>query len=241
MLSLSIALNAVSTHGTCTAVFLAIAFAVGFSLASIRTLGRITWIAWVGLVCILTSSKSSQLNYPGHTNKAVFIVTIAVGIQDRPAAAPSREETLVWVSDYKIVNNPSFTSAIKAVSTLAFAYAGTPAFFAVVSEMREPRYYTQAMLICQTGVTAIYVTIGIVVYYYCGSYVASPVLGSAGVTVKKVSYGFALPGLIATTTLVTHVRPYPTYPSPTQPYALTNANRSQQNTSSSASSATPTT
>lgn len=237
MLSLSIALNAVSTHGTCTAVFLAIAFVIGFSFASIRTLGRITWIAWVGLVCILTSSKSPQLNYPGHTNKSVFIVTIAVGVQNRPAAAPSREETLVWVSDYKIVNNPSFTSAIKAVSTLAFAYAGTPAFFAVVSEMREPRYYTQAMLICQTGVTAIYVTIGIVVYYYCGSYVASPVLGSAGVVVKKVSYGFALPGLIATTTLVTHVRPYPTL----SPYAYTNVYRSQQNTSSSASSVTPTT
>ncbi|ODM19076.1 hypothetical protein SI65_05693 [Aspergillus cristatus] len=190
MLGISIALNAVSTHGTCTAIFLAIAFVIGFVLASIRTLGRITWIAWVGLACILTS---------------IFIVTIAVGIQDRPAAAPSPEEALVWVSDYKIVNNPSFTSAIKAVSTLAFAFAGTPAFFAVVSEMREPRYYTQAMLICQGGVTAIYATIGIVVYYYCGSYVASPVLGSAGVTVKKVSYGFALPGLIATTTIVTHI------------------------------------
>jgi hypothetical protein len=240
MLSLSIALNAVSTHGTCTAVFLAVAFVVGFLLASIRTLGRITWIAWVGLVCILTSSKSPQLSYPGHTNKAVFIVTIAVGIQDRPAAAPSSEETPVWVSDYKIVNNPSFTSAIKAVSTLAFAYAGTPAFFAVVSEMREPRYYTQAMLICQTGVTAIYVTIGIVVYYYCGSYVASPVLGSAGVIVKKVSYGFALPGLIATTTLVTHVRLYPTYPSPIH-ILMYSVYRSQQNTSSSVCSATPTT
>jgi len=216
MLGISIALNAVSTHGTCTAVFLAIAFVLGFVLASIRTLGRISWIAWVGLACILTSSKVILFKNTDTSNKAVFIVTIAVGVQDRPAAAPSPEEALVWVSDYKIVNNPSFTSAIKAVSTLAFAFAGTPAFFAVVSEMREPRYYTQAMLICQGGVTAIYVTIGIVVYYYCGSYVASPVLGSAGVTVKKVSYGFALPGLIATTTIVTHVHPYialsPPYP-----------------------------
>jgi hypothetical protein len=48
--------------------------------------------------------------------------------------------------------------------------------------------------------------IGIVVYYFCGSYVASPALGSAGVTMKKVCYGLALPGLLATTTITIHVR-----------------------------------
>jgi hypothetical protein len=48
--------------------------------------------------------------------------------------------------------------------------------------------------------------IGVVVYYYCGSYVASPALGSAGVTMKKVCYGLALPGLLATTTITIHVR-----------------------------------
>ena len=133
------------------------------------------------------------------------MVTIAVGVQDRPADAP--QDDAVWVSDFKIVNNPSFAEAISAVSTLVFAYSGTPAFFAVVSEMREPRHYTKALMICQAGVTATYVTVGCVIYYYCGSYVASPALGSAGVTIKKISYGFALPGLIATTTIVNHVCP----------------------------------
>lgn len=50
-----------------------------------------------------------------------------------------------------------------------------------------------------------YVAIGTVIYYYCGSYVASPALGSAGATVKKVAYGIALPGLIASTVIVLHV------------------------------------
>jgi hypothetical protein len=54
-------------------------------------------------------------------------------------------------------------------------------------------------------VTSVYLAIGYVVYYYCGSYVASPALGSAGPTMKKISYGFALPGLIASTMLVVHV------------------------------------
>jgi amino acid permease len=129
-------------------------------------------------------------------------LTIAVGIQDRPASAPQEGN---WSSDYKIIGDPSFTEAITAVSSLIFAYAGTPSFFSIVSEMRDPRYYTRSLLICQSGVTAIYITIGTVVYYFCGSYVASPALGSAGVIMKKVAYGFALPGLIVTTMLVIHV------------------------------------
>lgn len=71
--------------------------------------------------------------------------------------------------------------------------------------MRDPQYYTRSLLICQGTVTCVYIVIGVVVYYFCGSYVASPALGSAGVLMKKVSYGFALPGLIVTTALALHV------------------------------------
>ncbi|KAI0975085.1 putative amino acid transporter [Xylaria arbuscula] len=185
--SISICLNSVSTHGACTAIFVAIAAIIGFAFSSIQTLGRITWLAWIGLVGILT---------------ALFTVTIAVGIQDRPAAAPQDGP---WASDYKLIGHPSFTEGITAVSSLIFAYTGTTAFFAVVSEMRDPRLYTRSLLVCQSGVTAVYLIIGIVIYYFCGSYVASPALGSAGVLVKKIAYGVALPGLIVTTTLVIHL------------------------------------
>ncbi|KAJ5593885.1 amino acid transporter [Penicillium hispanicum] len=186
MLGVSIALNAVSTHGICTAVFVAIAALLGFTLGSIQTLGRMSWLAWGGLCCILT---------------AIFTVTIAVGVEDRPSSAP---QDGIWVSDYKIVASPTFADGIAAVSTIVFAYAGTPSFFSIVSEMRDPRMYPRSLGICQTVVTAVYLTIGCVVYYYCGSYVASPALGSAGPTMKKISYGFGLPGLIVTTMLVIH-------------------------------------
>ncbi|KAJ4328792.1 hypothetical protein N0V84_000799 [Fusarium piperis] len=187
MLGISIALNAVSMHGACTAVFVAVAAIIGFGLASIRTLGRISWLAWVGLICLLT---------------AIFTVTIAVGVQDRPADAP-QEGT--WKSDYKIVNKGTpFTEAISAVSSLIFAYAGTPAYFAIAAEMRNPQHYTRSLIVCQSGMTITYIIIGCVVYVYCGSYVATPALGSAGAMIKKVAYGLALPGLIASTTLVIH-------------------------------------
>lgn len=129
-------------------------------------------------------------------------MTISVGVQERPSSAP---QDGVWVPDYKLVNNPSFAQAMSAVSSLAFAFAGTPAFFSIVSEMREPRHYVRSLAICQSVVTGIYLIIGIIVYYFCGSYVASPALGSAGPLVKKVSYGFGLPGLLVTTILTTHV------------------------------------
>ncbi|KAI5927346.1 putative amino acid transporter [Camillea tinctor] len=187
MLGASIGLNAVSTHGACTAIFVAVAAIIGFGFSSIQTLGRLTWLAWIGLTCILT---------------AIMTVTIAVGVQDRPTSAP---QDGVWVSDFKIINSPSFTEGITAVSSIVFAYAGTPAFFSIVSEMRDPRHYTRSLMVCQAGVTATYISIGSVVYYYCGSYVASPALGSAGPLIKKIAYGFALPGLLVTTMLVIHL------------------------------------
>jgi amino acid transporter len=133
-----------------------------------------------------------------------MIVVIAVGIQDHPAAAPITDTP--WISDYQIIAHPSFSQGITAVSKIAFALSGTSGFFAIVSEMRDPRKYTHAMLVCQITVTTVFMTIGCVVYYYCGSYVASPALGSAGGVIKRISYGFAMPGLIVTTTICTHVK-----------------------------------
>lgn len=122
-------------------------------------------------------------------------------MQDRPDLAPEG----LWESDYRIVAHPSFTEGITAVSTFIFAYAGTPFYFPIVAEMRDHRHFTKALLLCQAAITLVYLVIGIVVYYYCGSYVASPALGSAGSLIKKISYGIALPGLLASSTLSTHV------------------------------------
>ncbi|OLN86262.1 N amino acid transport system protein 4 [Colletotrichum chlorophyti] len=187
MLSISIALNALSTHATCTAVFVAVAAVIGFSFSSMRTLGRISWLAWVGVTSIIV---------------AVLTVTIAVSLQERPAAAP---KDVPWTSDFKIVNTPSFTKAIGAISSLIFSYAGTPAFFTIAAEMRDPRHYTRSLVLCQSVVTVVYIAVGVVVYYYCGSYVSSPALGSAGPIVKKVAYGLGLPGLIVSVALMLHL------------------------------------
>jgi hypothetical protein len=61
ILGISIGLNAVSTHGLCTVVFAVLAAVLGFATASVRTLGRITWLAWVGLPCIIIAGKSHDM------------------------------------------------------------------------------------------------------------------------------------------------------------------------------------
>jgi formate/nitrite transporter FocA (FNT family) len=85
--------------------------------------------------------------------------------------------------------------------------------------MRDPHHYTKALVVCQSVMTALYVAIGVVVYIYCGSFVASPALGSAGALMKKVCYGLALPGLLASVVLVSHVRP------PLNPFPIKNPRR----------------
>jgi hypothetical protein len=51
----TIGLNAVSVHATCTAVFVAVSAILGFMLASVRTLGKVSWLGWVGLFSILAA------------------------------------------------------------------------------------------------------------------------------------------------------------------------------------------
>jgi glucan phosphoethanolaminetransferase (alkaline phosphatase superfamily) len=184
MLGISVGFNAVSTHALCTYVFVIIAAIITFLLASIRTLSKIGWIAWVGIVCIMT---------------AIFSVTIAVGVESKIPAAKARNST------FKLTNNPSFSEAMAALSSHVFAYAGTPAYFSIIAEMRDPTLYTSALIWSQSIITAVYVVIGVVIYYYVGSNVASPALGSAGPIMKRVGFGFALPGLFVSAMIVTHV------------------------------------
>jgi amino acid transporter len=132
----------------------------------------------------------------------VFSLTVAVGVQDRPAEAPQDGP---YISTYKLFGAPTFAEAMAAVASIIFAFCGVPAYFSVISEMADPREYPKALALCRGIATSVYLTIGIVVYYYCGDYVASPALGSAGILMKKVCYGLAIPGLIMSMTLYLHV------------------------------------
>lgn len=136
-------------------------------------------------------------------NSSVSIVTIAVGVQGHPPAI----DGVIPEPDYKLFGSPTFTEAMSAISTVCLSYAGTPAFFNIVAEMKDQRFYNRSLAVSQSIITIVYIVCGTVVYLYCGSHVASPALGSAGILIKKICYGIALPGLIVSEVVLLHVSP----------------------------------
>lgn len=188
MLGVSIALNTLSEHGTCTVVFVVVAAIVVFLLSSIQTLDRVSFLGWVGLISIMA---------------AIITLTAAVGAQDRPSAAPAFPE--IWDKNFQLFAHCTWAEAGAALGTLVFAFGGTPAFFNVVAEMRKPSDFPKTVALCQSYVTTVYAVIGAVVYYFCGDYVASPALSSAGPLLAKICYGLAIPALIVGAVIYTHL------------------------------------
>ncbi|KAF2086299.1 neutral amino acid permease [Saccharata proteae CBS 121410] len=180
-------LNALSTHAACTVWWSLIATVVVALTASVRKFHKIGWLTWVGFISIFA---------------AVFIVVVAVTTLDRPAAAP---QTGPYELGYYVIAHPTFVAGMTASATIFVSSAGTSAFLPVISEMRNPKDFRKALFVCMGFVTAAYLSFSLVVYRWCGKWVASPSLGSAGPTLKKVSYGVGMIGLIVSACLYLHV------------------------------------
>ncbi|GMK54814.1 hypothetical protein CspeluHIS016_0114000 [Cutaneotrichosporon spelunceum] len=187
IVAVSTALNAVSVHATCTAVFIAASAVVGWMLTSIKTLGNITWLGWVGMVSILAS---------------VLTLTVAVGVNERPASAPP---TGPWDKDFKLFVNASAVGGITAITNVLYAYAATPTYWGIISEMRNPSMHNRMMVISISLCAVLYIAIGTTVYVFCGKYVSTPALGSAGVLFKRICYGLAIPALLVSLCIYAHM------------------------------------
>ncbi|KAH8884192.1 neutral amino acid permease [Thozetella sp. PMI_491] len=187
IVGLSVAFNALSNHSACTVWWAFLSFAIITACASVRTFEKIGWLTWAGFLSIFT---------------AVFIVVIGVTTHDRPAAAP---QTGDFELGYHAIAYPTFAAGMTATATIFVSSAGTSAFLPVISEMRRPKEYKKALYLCMGLVTAAYLAFSLVVYRWCGGWVANPSLGSAGGTIKKVSYGVGLIGLAVSGCLYLHV------------------------------------
>ena len=169
MLSVSIAFNAITAHGTCTVVFTFVSLVIICLVGSLRTYRMLSYLAWVGVISILAS---------------VLIVTIAVGVNDRPAAAPS---TGPYDKQVGATTTASFGDAFMGIVNLLFAYAASPMFITIISELRNPKDFPKALYICQGSITAVYLALGIPIYTSIGVYTTSPSLGVAGQTIKRIA------------------------------------------------------
>ncbi|KAH8885802.1 hypothetical protein GQ53DRAFT_658937 [Thozetella sp. PMI_491] len=187
VIGLSVAFNALSDHSICTVWFAFIGMILMTAAASVRTLRNVGWLTWVGFFSLVI---------------AVLIVVIGVTTRSRPAAAPQEGD---FDLGYRVIANPTFIAGITATATIFISSAGTSAMLPVISEMRQPRDYKKAVIVCNALCLAMYLAFALVLYAYCGQYIATPALGSAGSLLKKVSYGVALPGLIVTGAIYQHV------------------------------------
>jgi hypothetical protein len=177
-LGLSIALNAVSKHATCSVVFGFVAYFIISSVASIRKIHQLGWVTWIGFGSIVT---------------AIMIVVIAVTIPARPASAPQSGPFELGFAAMPPAGT-TFAGAWAAALAIFSSSANTSGFVPVISEMRNPKDYFKSLYACMTWITSSYLALGLTVYAYCGKWVASPALGSAGPTIKIISYGIAIPG-----------------------------------------------
>ncbi|GAA6021117.1 hypothetical protein JCM10207_003373 [Rhodosporidiobolus poonsookiae] len=187
IISLSVAFNALSLHGLCTAGFVAISAVLMLIVAVVPRLEELKWLSWLGVMTIVP---------------AILLVTIGVAVGGRPSAAP---QTGPFDLDVHLFASPTFAQAMGAVSNLVFSFAGTPIFLPIASEMKRPQDFGKAVMLCQSFVTSMYLAVGTVVYWYAGQYVASPALGTAGVLIKRIAYGLSLPGLAFTGILYVHL------------------------------------
>lgn len=159
IIGVSTALNALSHHAACTVWWSFIAAVVTIATASIRKLQHVGWLTYAGFISIYA---------------AVFIVVIGVTTRDRPAAAP---QTGPYDLGFVAINNPGFAAGMVASCTIFVSSAGTSAFLPVMSEMRNPNDYKKSLFLCMSLVTASYLAFSLVVYRWCGKWVASPSLG----------------------------------------------------------------
>jgi len=100
--------------------------------------------------------------------------SIGVTTRDRPAAAP---QTGPYELGYYAIAHTTFAGGIVASLNIFVSSAGTSAFMPVIAEMRQPNDFHKALFVCMGFVTASYLTFSLVVYRWCGMWVASPSLG----------------------------------------------------------------
>ena len=187
IVSCSTALNALSEHSACTVVFSFVSAVIITCFSSVRTFSRLGWLTWLGFTTFFI---------------AVFIFVVAVTQQNRPAAAPKTGDfDLGWVA----INYPGFVAGITASANIFLSGSGSQMYLPVVSEMKKPRDYRKAAIVAGILVGAMYLSFSLVIYRWCGVYLATPAFGSAGPVFKKISYGIALPGLVIGVGIYQHV------------------------------------
>jgi hypothetical protein len=178
LLSGQIALNVLDST-VCQLVWLVVFAVATFFCALPRTLEKMSWLSAVSLASIIIAS---------------LVGMIGAGIN----MAPNR---IVQAT----ISEVSFYNSFLSVTNIIFAYAGHFAFFAFISEMKNPKECVKAVWALQ-GFSIVFYTVFAVVFYVAyGNAVMSPSFSSLPPLFAKISYGLALPNFLIAGVIYTHV------------------------------------
>ena len=176
-ITMSVALNTISSHAICTVAFMAIPHIVCWLLCLPRKLTFAAAMSWVCTISIVA---------------AVLIVMIALGVAG-PRAPPGFDVKIA------LVGKPTFVETVNALLNIAFAFAGNQSFMSVMAEMRNPqKEFPPALFMQKSFEVVIYVIVACVIYGLAGDAVTSPALGSAPTIPAKIAYGILLPSVLGT-------------------------------------------
>lgn len=190
LLTTSIALNALTNHATCTMVFIALAaFLVCLIGAPLRDLHRVSWLGWLGMICVLVS---------------VWILVISLAIRGHPYVEHDRYDFLAPI-ERPLWGNGDFAACMVSINMQIVSVMGNVSFYSVSAEMRQPNKFTKAVIVGQAFNLIMYLVIGLVIVFLAGQYITSPALGLAGPVIEKICFGIALPGLLVSTILWANV------------------------------------
>lgn len=176
LVTLTIGLNTVSSHATCTVAFTVISAVAMWALCVPRSMRFVSWASWPCTASIIIT---------------VLLVMITLGVQGpRDTSVPL---------NLKAIGSPNFTQAVSAFLNIAFAFAGNQAFPTVLAEMENPsRDFPRAVTIEKCVTTTIYIVVASTVYALSGEQVVSPAIGSLQPTMAKVAYAVSFIGLLGT-------------------------------------------
>ncbi|KFA54990.1 hypothetical protein S40293_02303 [Stachybotrys chartarum IBT 40293] len=186
LLGTSIAFNALTEHATCTVWFSFVSTILIITYSSIRTWDKMTWPMTLAFMSVMGG---------------VLAVVVGVSLTDRPAAAPAEGD---FELGFYVIAHPTFAAGVTAAATIFISSAAGPVYLPVIAEMKRPQDYRKAVIPVGIMVGSIYLSLSMVVYYYCGRWIATPSLGSAGPLIKRIAYGIALPSLIVSAGIFNH-------------------------------------
>jgi amino acid permease len=189
ILSFSIMMNAITSYGTCTVVFMVVGTIVSLIFTLPRTMGNLSYYCFASIASIIA---------------AVLITMVGVSIT-KPGLDPISHVQKVEKVDLFAPANVRFHQGFLATINIVFAYAGHVAFFSFISELRDPKRFPKALALLQCSDIAMYIIASVVIYYYAGTNVASPALDSASPIIRKVASGVAIPTIIIAGVINGHV------------------------------------